>query len=543
MEIELPDGTIAEFPDGTSHEVIKSALRKRFGGGQSSTQNMGGESWTPGQAEPQAQQPMQPSQSFGSMAPQEQTMGGRVFDTLKSMGLPADRMRGDLQTVDDLVRGTANGLTFGVADRLAGAAYGTGTDAQRALSEQAQQRSPIAYTGGEIAGAVGGIGKLQGMGLTAGKFLQQGAGILPRMGASVVDSLAINELLNAGYGRDPGTGMGTAAVVGAGAPVVGDIASASASKVAGAFNKAPKVPSGAELKQAGRDALKIANDQGVMFTPQGMQRLRANVVDDLTEFGYHPGNQPGAAIGMDELNRLADQNVTLQGLHSARKLVSKGYNAANPSNNEALNRITTQIDDLIANPQAGDVIEPSALAASEFGKFKDLYHRGSKLQTVEDLVENARLNAGATGSGGNVDNATRQKLKTLLTNPKAGRGFSPDEKAAIEKVVMGTPTQNALRLAGKLSPQGNGLMAALGIGGTMVNPTVGAVALGGMGAKAIADKITTKNVDKLTKLIAAGGKASAMQAPKNAAQMAIESKKDMIARMLMGGGLTMAPLN
>lgn len=31
IEVELPDGTVAEFPDGTSHEVIKSTLSKQVG--------------------------------------------------------------------------------------------------------------------------------------------------------------------------------------------------------------------------------------------------------------------------------------------------------------------------------------------------------------------------------------------------------------------------------------------------------------------------------------------------------------------------------
>lgn len=31
IEVELPDGTIAEFPDGTSRDVIKGALQKKFG--------------------------------------------------------------------------------------------------------------------------------------------------------------------------------------------------------------------------------------------------------------------------------------------------------------------------------------------------------------------------------------------------------------------------------------------------------------------------------------------------------------------------------
>ncbi len=30
IEVELPDGTIAEFPEGTSPDVMRSALQKRF---------------------------------------------------------------------------------------------------------------------------------------------------------------------------------------------------------------------------------------------------------------------------------------------------------------------------------------------------------------------------------------------------------------------------------------------------------------------------------------------------------------------------------
>ena len=39
IEVELPDGTIAEFPDGTSQDVMRSALQKRFGGSQSESQS------------------------------------------------------------------------------------------------------------------------------------------------------------------------------------------------------------------------------------------------------------------------------------------------------------------------------------------------------------------------------------------------------------------------------------------------------------------------------------------------------------------------
>lgn len=39
IEVELPDGSIAEFPDGTPPETIKGALQRRFGGGKQAAPN------------------------------------------------------------------------------------------------------------------------------------------------------------------------------------------------------------------------------------------------------------------------------------------------------------------------------------------------------------------------------------------------------------------------------------------------------------------------------------------------------------------------
>ena len=36
IEVELPDGTIVEFPEGTSPDVIKSVMAKQFGKPQAS---------------------------------------------------------------------------------------------------------------------------------------------------------------------------------------------------------------------------------------------------------------------------------------------------------------------------------------------------------------------------------------------------------------------------------------------------------------------------------------------------------------------------
>jgi hypothetical protein len=70
----------------------------------------------------------------------------------------------------------------------------------------------------------------------------------------------------------------------------------------------------------------------------------------------------------------------------------------------------------------------------------------------------------------------------------------------------------------------------------MVNPAVGALSLGGMGAKAIADNLTQQNVKKLADIVLAGGQKSATKAAPNAVQRLSQAKRDEIARFLMSIG-------
>jgi hypothetical protein len=160
-----------------------------------------------------------------------------------------------------------------------------------------------------------------------------------------------------------------------------------------------------------------------------------------------------------------------------------------------------------------------------------------KTDTINEALEAAKLRAGSTGSGGNIDNATRQNLRRELQN---GANWTADEKTALERVIMGTTGQNALRQVGKLSPQGSGLMTALGVGGAMANPILGIPALVGVGAKAAADRSTSRAVDDFVRLIAGGGNKSAVSAPKNAVQRLSETKRDALVRLLMSGGLVAA---
>lgn len=443
------------------------------------------------------------------------------------------------QAADDVVRLIASGATFGYADKLAGYMEGTGTDAERALTQGARERAGSAGTVAELGGAVAVPMGLAGKGVTLAGRLGTGAmtgipGLAARSGLMAAEGAGYGALTAAGNDQDIAQGAGYGAVGGALGNVAGEALSAGVSKVAGAFNKKPNIPAIDEINALKDAAYKRAEQAGVAYTPVGVDRLEKSIIGDFSKRGFLPANEPGAAAVLAEIQKLRGQNVTLEGLDSIRKMAGNAFIPGNKSNNALTASIADHIDDLITNPQASELLMGNGQAGAEAIKeARSLASRAIKFGKVEEAIAKADLRAASTGSGGNVDNATRQNLRRILEKP---RGFTADEKKALETVVRGTSGQNALRLAGKLSPSGNGLMAALGVGGAMVNPAVGALSLGGMGAKAIADNLTQQNVKKLADIILVGGQKSATKAAPNAVQRLSQSKRDEIARILMSIG-------
>jgi hypothetical protein len=160
-------------------------------------------------------------------------------------------------------------------------------------------------------------------------------------------------------------------------------------------------------------------------------------------------------------------------------------------------------------------------AANAIVRARSLWSRMRKSEMLEEALEKAERRAASTGSGGNTDNAIRQNIRAILDNPKKVRGFSTEEREALERVVRGGPIQNVMRLVGKLSPEGNGLMAALNVGAVAMNPMMAAGTATGFAAKKIADRATPANLEKASALIRNGG-APTLQALSPKAQAFLE---------------------
>lgn len=403
-------------------------------------------------------------------------------------------------------------------------AYDRNMQTEEELQKRREERSPIASTVGAVAGGVGATAPLAAGGLS---FLNGAKPTLLSMaGRGAAEGAAYGAAYGAGEGRglndrafNAATGAGFGAVAGGATGALGSIGANKANKAA--------IPSVDDLRAAGQAAYQQADQAGVIFTPDAVNRLKMDVGKKLVDIGYDPALQPGAAAIVKRIEDLAGQNVTLTGLDSLRKVAGNGYVPGNKSNNKAVSDIISAIDDLVTAPKPNELLTGNAQAASDALKTaREMWSRLSKSERVSDAISRAELRAASTGSGGNVDNAIRQNLRKIVENP---RGFTDAEQQALRKAVEGSKGQNLLRLAGKLSPSGNGLMAALGIGGTMVNPLVGVASLGGMGAKAVADGMTKGQTKIVDALIRSGGKMPAAALS--------PARKALIDAMTRGGAI------
>jgi hypothetical protein len=109
--------------------------------------------------------------------------------------------------------------------------------------------------------------------------------------------------------------------------------------------------------------------------------------------------------------------------------------------------------------------------------------------------------AAKSGAGSNIENSMRQKIATLLDNPKRTVGFSDAEKAAMESIVRGTPMRNVMRKAGKLGVDGGlslawNTAAAMGTGGASLPVTIGSTL-----ARKLGERLTAKEGRALSEMV------------------------------------------
>lgn len=327
-----------------------------------------------------------------------------------------------------------------------------------------------------------------------------------------------------------------------------------------------------DLRGAARHGYRDPAVTGLVIKPSAAARLGQNV-ERAMETGGARRSFAGPAFSVtDELLTLPNTSTgqamraaglnpgaTVDDIKSVRtalgKVVEGGTDPLTGKLNPTAGAGVTarkKINEYLANLPASDVRSGDPVKAGRILRAADAdYAASQRARTVESLMRRAELQAGSSHSGQNVNNATRQKLRTLLTNEKKTGGFTKAEMDQLERAVMGTKTGNVARFLGNaLAPSGAMLFqnsaAAAGLGGLAAygagnDPTTAALAAAvlsqgiGRGARRIGNASTARQVRKFQDMVVKRAPSYQSIASGNTAaakQLTAEQRRLALARAL-----------
>lgn len=242
-------------------------------------------------------------------------------------------------------------------------------------------------------------------------------------------------------------------------------------------------PSSLALKDAAGAGYDRVRDMGVDYASDAVAQMALRTKAALEKEGFLAEVAPGTHALIDKLtNPPANSVASITGLDAARKSARKvAGDFTKPHEQAAASEFIKQLDNFIeaADPRAV-VAGPAAVAGKELATARGNYAAGARSDRIHGIEERADLKAAAANSGRNLDNTIRQRVADVVIDPKKSAGFSPQELAALEGVVFGTPVRNRLRDASNMLGGGGGLgamVAGLGTGaatGSATNAAMGA---------------------------------------------------------------------
>ena len=298
------------------------------------------------------------------------------------------------------------------------------------------------------------------------------------------------------------------------ASMLGGLSPVAASR---SMRPSPKAPTLEQLQtesQAGYDAVR---ESGATLSPRSADALASGIEGTLGPRAATRKLNPKAAIAADELGSdLRQQPPSISDVDEIRQWIGKNVAGSNEAGERAIGMqmrgaIDSHLDGLTPADVTGTNRAPEVVDALKKAREKSHRIHKSQLFEAEDTGAFAKglRRAATTGTGGNEVNAIRQNVRRVLENPKLRRGYNEAELQAMRDIADGTPTQNALRLIGRLAPTSGalplgGFAGAAGASGATGNPFFMAPAIAGQGAKYLGERSTRKKIAELGEMIRNG---------------------------------------
>jgi hypothetical protein len=495
IHVRAPDGSIAQFPDGTPDDTITKVMAREYGGPKSAAyergRSQGGGHGIGGLQTFDAAVPFLDEFKAGAQAGIDTLSGkGSFGENWKTQRDWQAGARDAYQAKHPIGANVAKGLAYDV-QAVPAFLSGGATAAPNVFASQAAQTG-FKAAAGRVAAEAGRNAVVGGSYAAGNVFADEGtlSERMTRAGRAVPAGAAVGVAL-------PAVIQGVAGV--------GRRGLSAASTRLAAPRPAPRVKVDIPaLAKAKGDAYDAAENAGVRYSPKAFQDLIVGIRDEMGAAHMSEMRHPKAYSMMQDMEKMVGDAPSLNDLDQLRQVIRRDVAKSNDEAERFFGqKMIASIDEFTASVGPRQVVGGDAKRGAEaIVRARDLNTRLRKAEDVTEATDKAELRAASTGSGGNADNAIRQNLRRILETRK---NLTDEERAALELAVKGGPVQNALRLFGRLSPDSGGLSLMMNLGSAGATHGMSLpVSAAGYGSKLAADQITKANVGKVLELIVNG---------------------------------------
>jgi hypothetical protein len=386
----------------------------------------------------------------------------------------------------------------------------------------------ISGTAGAVAGGLAGIGQgiknLVSPGMPAGdrvRQVQEALTYQPRTGAGAGMARAVGapgEIWQAGTNRvgEFVTDVTGSPALGAAVKTVGDVAPAVVGARAapkrpkeprqtGKYVEPPKpdIPTTEQLSKAAKQAYSDAKNSGVVVPADSYAKALERIQGEIKEVGINNTLHPKTAAVLKQLDESKGKDLSITEAENLRRVIQEVAGDLDP-----VTRKPTA--DAFRASKMLDEFDDAIDALSVNSEARALWARSRRSQMLDDMIARAEVKAGAHYTQAGMEHALRQEFKQLALNPRRMRGFTSEQRKAIEKVAKGGPVENTLRALGKFDPTSGVVPAMAGVvTGAGLAPLTGGSSFAlpaiGFGAKRLATRATARNVDAAREAIVGRG--------------------------------------
>lgn len=301
-------------------------------------------------------------------------------------------------------------------------------------------------------------------------------------------------------------------------------------------------PTEEALNAAKQSGYGQAEAEGLTFKQPALERLTQDATTAVRKYGEPSIVAPQASRVLGLLDDASKTSKTLDYVEgNLRQTANNAAGALSEGKDFAANRaIVGAIDDFYKNVKPNDLWAGNAdRAIAGIQQGRKAANAQFNLRDINQALKNADLNAAASGSGANIDNATRQAFKPLAKDPDYQRGFTKPEIEQLNRIIEGGSLQNILRNVGKFSPTGvvstAGTLGGAYAVGDLAGLTpqekavlIGAVMGGGLASRKISEAIGRRNVDVLRAMVTSRGVGQAVPNPAEVSK-AVEAFRRAVA--------------